>query len=769
MNGRPPGDNPGEGAYGSSAEYPTADSTDWFSPRAAAGPSESSAQNNRPDGYPAGFPAGSSGQNPTPGSGAYPAQQPPADADGSQPEWFTPRAPSPYGSGGFTGASDPGGVGYGPGQGPASSGSHQDAGFLGAPVGSSGSAPTSNSYDRPFPTGPGQTSGSYDSGDGGSGDYSYGGSGSYGSNNRKKRKKSALIGPIAGAVGLALLLGVAVYAFAKDGGGNCSGTAITLNVSVAPEILPAVQTAAKSFTDSQQAVGDSCVIANVTKADPAAVKTVLAGEGQSDGVTKKPDVWIPDTSLWSGLTKLISDKSITSTGKSIATTPIVVAVPQSLAVELKDTDVATKPSWDNLLSAAGGLPGGAVTKNQLISPKLLNMKVLNPTSTGPGMAAIAMLRTLLQSDPAADTIFTGIVRTIRDHTSPNLKVQYSAFHKDARGRYPLLITPEQSVAYYNAKKTKNAEGAVAIYPEEGLVSMDYPVTVTTNDSAKIKAAALLETALTTPAAVKGYQALGFRTPDRKAPETFSEKIGLTSKRIRSLPAGDPKAIYKVTQDWEKLSLAIRMLAVLDVSGTMVEKLPGSNVTRMQAITQIAAKGLALFPPDTDLGIWTFSTNLVGKQDWRENVPVAPLNKRNGSVLQRDKVLTGLAAIKALPTGDTGLYDTILGAYRSMKKNFAADKINTVLVMTDGVGNDDKNGISLAQLNATLKKEMDPNRQVQVVVISIGSDQNVLRKLQSITRPTGGEAYVAKNADEIAKIFLQALSRRMTCNAATAKC
>lgn len=762
MNGRPPGDNPGEGAYGSSAEYPTADSTDWFSPRAAAGPSDSSAQNGQ-----SGFPAGSSGANPTPGSGGYPAEPGGSAPGAGQPEWFNPRAPSPYGSNGFTGASDPGGNAYGQ-----SSASSPEAGFLGAPVGPSGSNPVgATSYDRPFPTGPGQASESYggNGGGSGSGDYGYGG-GSGGYNSRKKRKKSALIGPVAGAVGLALLLGVAVYAFAKDGGGSCSGNPITLNVSVAPEILSGVAAATKTFNDSKQAVGDSCVVANVTKAEPAAVKTVLAGEGVSDGVTKKPDIWIPDTSLWSGLTKLTNDKAITSTGKSIATTPIVVGVPQSLALALKDTEVATKPSWDNLLSAAGGLPGGAVTKNTLISAKLLDMKVLNPTSTGPGMAAIAMLRTLLQSDPKADTIFTGIVRTIRDHTSPDLRTQYARFHKDARGRYPLLITPEQSLYYYNTHKAKAAEGAVGIYPEEGLVSMDYPVTVTTSDATKIKASKLLETALTTPAAIKGYEALGFRTPDRKAPDNFSEKIGLTSKTIRSLPPGDPAAIYKVTQDWEKLSLAIRMLAVIDISGTMADKLPSSNVTRMQAITKIAAKGLSLFPPDTELGIWTFSSKLVGNQDWRENIPVAPLNRRTGSLTQKDKVQIGLAAIKAIPTGNTGLYDTILGAYRNMQKNYAADKINSILVLTDGVGNDDPDGgISLKALNATIKKEMDPKRQVQILVISIGSDQSVLRKLQSITRPTGGEAFVAKSEQEIQSIFLAALARRMSCNAATAKC
>ena len=123
---RPPGDLPGEGGYGSSSEYPAADSSDWFSPRAAGG---------------------SSAGNP-----GYPSDRTVSDSNG-QPEWFSSRASgSSFGSGGFTGASDPGGPSYS--QNPASD-------PYAAPVppsaSSSANSPLS-SYDRPFPTGPGTSS-----------------------------------------------------------------------------------------------------------------------------------------------------------------------------------------------------------------------------------------------------------------------------------------------------------------------------------------------------------------------------------------------------------------------------------------------------------------------------------------------------------------------------------------------------------------------------------------------------------------------------------
>lgn len=731
---RPPGDNPGEGGYGSSSEYPSADSTDWFSPRAG----------------------GSSA-----GSPGIPADRPAADGPGAsgQAEWFASRASgSSFGSGGFTGASDPGGPSYG-------QGSSAEPPYLAAPVPPSGSSSANGSigaYDRPFPTGPGESSSG--SGTYSSGDYSFN-SGAYGT--RKKRKKSALIGPLAGAIGLALLLGVAVYAFAQKNGG-CSGSPTTLNVAVAKDIAPAVEKSAKAFNDSGKEIGGACYKASIVASDPSAVRTVLTGEGVSGGQTARPDVWIPDSSLWTGLVQATNAKDVTPTKVSIASTPIVVAVPQTLALYLKKNGFTEDPSWDNLLKAAGGVEGGAVTKNQLIDPRLLDMRVPDPINTGTGMSSVSMLRTLLQSDKYADTIFTGIAQTIRSHTVPSVDALYDKFHQDARKRFPLLLAPEQSIYKHNTGDPK--EKAFTIYPKEGMVSLDYPVAITTGDAGKAQAAQELANALTTPDAIKNYQALGFRSPDRKAPDTFTESLGLSTQRIKVLPLSTPEEIYKITQDWSKLSLAIRMLAVVDISGTMADPIAPGGPSRMQTILTIASKGLTRFPPDSQLGIWAFSDRMVGNQDWKEVVPVEQLNKRFGSVTQLTRIQQALLGVKANPTGNTGLYDTVLASYRHMKKTHQPGRINSIVIFTDGLGNDDPNGgITLPQLLATLKKEVDKRKPVQVIMVSIGSGPGQLATMKKITNLTGGEAYIPKTPEEITQIFLKALSRRMCAGQAETKC
>ncbi|GAA3239467.1 substrate-binding and VWA domain-containing protein [Actinocorallia longicatena] len=711
---RPPGDHPGEGGFGSSSDFPTADSTDWFSPRSAA----SSSSHEVPQAEPA------------------------------QPEWLNRASGQPYGSGGFTGASDPGGHSYG-GNGLASSPPSDSQPYLSAPVPGGGGG-SSAGFDRPFPTGPGESVGGGHGPGGGSDEYVYG-SGGYGS--RKKRKRGALIGPMAGAVGLALLLGVAVYAFTEKSGG-CSGDAVTLNLAVAKEIAPAVKNIADGFSDDDK----NCAKAIVTATEPSAVRTLLTGEGVTSTTATKPDVWIPDSSLWTGMVEMRAKGAATPTKTKLATSPVVVIVPKTLYSVLKSKGFLDQPSWDNLLKAAGGLEGGAVTKNDLINPKLLDMRVLDPNSTGSGMASISMLKTLLAGDAAAAPIFAGITQKIRKTTRPTIEKMYARFGQDTRGRFPLLIAPEQSVMRFN--NTKPKEPAAAIYPTEGEVSMDYPVVLTTSDKKKVEATHKLEAALTTPDAVKKYQALGFRTNDFKAPATFTEANGLSAKRISPLPVVSAEEIYKITQDWAKLSLGIRMLAVLDISGTMAQPIVPGGKSRMQTILDIAGKGLANFSPDSEIGVWAFSTNLVGKQDWKEAVPVAQLDKKFGSISQVDRIKQALVSVQALPTGDTGLYDTILGSYAYMRKTYAQDRINSIVLFTDGIGNDDKNGISHGQLLQKMQKLISKDQPVQLIVISIGSDKKVLKLLTSITGPTGGAAYIPTKPEEISKIFLEALSKRM---------
>ncbi len=154
---------------------------------------------------------------------------------------------------------------------------------------------------------------------------------------------------MAGAVGLALLLGVGVYAFAESGG--CSGDdAMNLSVAAAPDIAPVIEKAAGRFNNGKSKVDGKCVKATVKKVEPSAVTPLLSGQAVTGGSNERPDVWIPDSSLWISLAQAQAgaeggDKSgLVSTKTSVAKSPIVVGLPQSLAVQLKKQGItAARP------------------------------------------------------------------------------------------------------------------------------------------------------------------------------------------------------------------------------------------------------------------------------------------------------------------------------------------------------------------------------------------------------------------------------------------
>ncbi|MGH3389732.1 MAG: substrate-binding domain-containing protein, partial [Actinomadura sp.] len=422
MSGRHGNENPG-GMPGDERRYPDTPHTpipeassagsvaggyaEWFGSGAAGSPPPAAA----PDGFPRAADRGANAQ-PTGGhhTGGYDA-----------PGYGTPGYGTPgYDTGGY-GTPGYDTAGHGPGSGDSSGisrgGYSLDARTRGpadntreprGPAGGHGPSGYGPSGYGPSGYGPS----GYGAGSPGHGGYDYGGPGGgsgggpsgRGSRSDRKRRRSAgaLIGPMAGAVGLALLLGVAAYAIAQRG--TCTGgDAISLNVTAAPDIAPAVTATVKRFNDQRREVGGHCVRATVRSADPASVTTLLSGQGVTGGTTERPDVWIPDSSMWTSLVRTSEDgrDAVKVTKTSLAQTPVVVGMPRTLAGTLRSQGVIESPSWDNLLKAVGGTAGGAVTKNQMIPADLIRLQVLDPIRNAGGMASLMLTRTLLTNDPNA--------------------------------------------------------------------------------------------------------------------------------------------------------------------------------------------------------------------------------------------------------------------------------------------------------------------------------------------------------------------------------
>lgn len=551
--------------------------------------------------------------------------------------------------------------------------------------------------------------------------------------------------PLAGAVALAVLLGVAAFViFNREH--DCSEGKLPLRVVASPDIQPALSKIAGTYNKALHSIDSKCV--EVTVAKETSVKAASAvAAGKFTG-----DAWVPDSSLV--LSQLKSRSSpqveVPEPAGSIASSPVVLATAKSSVAKLEGP---LKPSWASMVAAANRADPDGLSKK-------VRVLALDPQKSSAGLAAL-MAASGVAKEAGQSKALVGALKQLSGQVAADSTALLASLTVKSGSRVPIGVATEQAIHVHNTKKPETP--AVALYPSEGTLSLDYPLTVFTKDLAEQKAAADFRQELSKESALKVLRAQGFRAPDGTAGEALSEAKGFSRQAPKALPEPDVKTVAAVAQTWSRLNLGTRLLTLLDVSGTMALPVPGTNMTRMQAISKIATEGLTLFPPDSELGVWKFSTHLDGRgKDWQEVVPVGPLTESINGTLRKDVLARELATVQAKPTGDTGLNDTLKAAYTEMTETYARDKINTILILTDGAGNDDPDGgLSDAEILQFLKETYDPERPVSILLIAFGPEaQSGKKQMDALAKATGGEAYIAKDPLQVRDFFLQGMERRL---------
>ncbi|MFG1945257.1 substrate-binding and VWA domain-containing protein [Nonomuraea sp. NPDC048826] len=552
--------------------------------------------------------------------------------------------------------------------------------------------------------------------------------------------------PLAGAVALAVLLGVAAFViFNREH--DCSDGTIPLRVVASPDVQPALNKIAGTYTKALHSIDSKCVEVTVAKESSAKTASAVAA-GKFSG-----DVWVPDSSLI--LSRLESASRpegavAPQPAGSIASSPVVLATAKASAAKLAG---ALEPSWASMVAAANAAdPDGPGKKVRVVA--------LDPQKSSAGLAAL-MAASGVAREAGQTKALVGALKKLSSQVAADSPALLASLTVKSGGKVPIGVASEQAIHVHNTNKPETP--AVALYPAEGTLSLDYPFTVLTKDLAAQKAAADFRQELSKDSALKVLRAQGFRGPDGKAGEALSEDKGFAKAAPKALPAPDAKTVASAAQTWSRLNLGTRLLTLLDVSGTMALPVPGTNLTRMQAISKIATEGLTLFPPDSEMGVWMFSTHLDGRgKDWKEVVTVGPLTESVDGVLRKDVLAKELSTVQAKATGDTGLNDTLKAAYTHMTKTYARDRINTLLILTDGAGNDDPDGgVSNAEILQFLKETYNPQRPVSILLIAFGPEAQAGKKqMDAVAQATGGEAYIAKDPLQVRDFFLQGMERRL---------
>jgi Ca-activated chloride channel homolog len=572
-------------------------------------------------------------------------------------------------------------------------------------------------------------------------------------------------GVVAAALAIIVIAAGSWLGYRRLSDTGCTGQ-IRLTVAAAPEITPAVTQAAQTWTASGANVKGTCVAVAVSAINPAQMAAAIAREhqvtltglGPAPASIRTADVWLPDSTTW--LMRLQSEASgfVPTDGASVAQSPVVVGMPRPVAEQgLGWPD--KKLTWADLLKRVksdGTLRTGIVdpTRDAAGLSGLLALVQASGTGAGAGADTVATLRALAAGSSA-----------LRDDLVQKFPQALDA--NDIATGLSAAPLSEEDVVAYNAQRP--TVPLAALYLEPAPLPLDYPFAVMPEvDLQKAAAASEFRQRLQQPDFKNMLATVGLRGPDGTVGAGFNMPVGAPQASAAapdpsasadpaskgSAASGlDASAISQALGSWAAITLPGRVLAVFDVSGSMLTKVPtAGNLTRAQVTQRAAGQGLALFDDRWQVGVWLFSTELVGKQPWRELVPISPLTSARG-ILQNS-----IPKIVPKKDGDTGLYDTALAAYKNVQDSWQPGRVNSVLLFTDGQ-NDNPDGITRDQLIAQLKKLNDPKRPVRMIFIGIGRevDRGELEAIAGAT--SAGGVFTTEDPAKISEIFLEAISSR----------
>ncbi|WP_165134101.1 substrate-binding domain-containing protein [Microbacterium amylolyticum] len=428
------------------------------------------------------------------------------------------------------------------------------------------------------------------------------------------------------------------------------------------------------------------------------------------------DAWVPDSDLWllraEELANVSGEEITVTTRDVVASTPIVLAGTESTAMALETLEV----TW------------------QGISDGIVSVVLPDPAGAAASVAALSALQHAVGDD---FTAFTALV--MRLHSNMVDASQDGLEAVSESDRPTIAITTEQMVRAYS-------DGAptplVSVYHPDVSTASAVPLATADNvsDDTSHALGVLIEAIHASPELLAEH---GFRDASGQAHHMAENEV--------IVPVSAESHI-DVLDTWGQLTAPSRMLSVIDVSGSMNDVV-GGNTRRIDLFSEAAVLAVNALPDNTDMATWIFSSGRDGDKPWEEIVSFGSL----GDPQHRQLTIDTARDLEHRVVGGTGLYDTVLDAMRFMRESYEPDKVNLILLNTDGV-NEDHIGVELPELLDELHVLHDPENPVVVIAVGYGpdTDQQVLTQ---IAEATGGAAYHALHPTDIAQVLMEAVTQR----------
>ncbi|MCS6844712.1 MAG: VWA domain-containing protein [Caldilineales bacterium] len=323
--------------------------------------------------------------------------------------------------------------------------------------------------------------------------------------------------------------------------------------------------------------------------------------------------------------------------------------------------------------------------------------------------------------PSTLEYVTAIERTVRFYGEGEAAIMERL--RNERSRFlDAFVVQEHLVVAYNRALAAGRNRLVAVYPAEGTLWADHPLALlelpTLTDNQRRTFAAFRDYVLS-PEAQRLVLEAGFRPADLSLSlegSAISPQYGADPAQPQTtLQIPGPAVVEVVQNAWQYTKRKTNIFLVVDTSGSMEgEKLEAARAALRDFLSQIKND-------EERVGLVEFASAVHHVEE------LAPLGE-NRSRLE--------AAIEAMyASGSTALLDGVQTAYRRLQRLGDAERINAIVVMTDGREN--SSTVSLARLVREIEQGNQTGVPVVIFAVAFGEDADY-QVLRAIAEASGGQ-------------------------------
>ncbi|KUI43606.1 hypothetical protein AU197_23690 [Mycobacterium sp. IS-1590] len=531
-------------------------------------------------------------------------------------------------------------------------------------------------------------------------------------------RRGVSVGVIAALVAVVVVVGaVILWRFFGDALSNrtdqaaarCVDGELSVAVVADPNIAEPIQSLANRYNETAAPVADKCVKIGVKPAESDQVVNGFIGAWPQE-LGDRPALWVPGSSVSAARLEAASGAQTIIDSRSLATSPVLLAVRPQLKNALAQQNWSTLPALQSNPSAldALNLPGWGSLRLAL---------PLSGDSDASYLAAEAIAAASVPAGaPASDgtravnSVVAGQPQLADKKTSTAFDALVNASDPAAAPVHAVAITEQQ--LYQRSTGLDNATGVVSGWLPPGPAAMaDYPTVLVSGDwlsQEQKSAASEFARFMRKPEQLAELAKAGFRTPDATLPDSDVVDFGPVPP---PLSVGDDQTRALLANALTAPAANPAVTIMLDQSMPTDE----GGRSRLQNVVGALNARLQVLPASSAVGLWTFD-GTAG----RSEVSTGPLSDQVDG-RPRSAALTAALDEQSASGGGAVSFTTLRLVYTEAMANFREGQQNSVLVITTGPHTDQTlNGEGLQQY---IRGAFDEARPVAVNVIDFGSDSD----------------------------------------------